>query len=273
MKRVAILAGSGSMPLVWAKAAREHNLELVAISFAGEEEQAALRPLVARLYPMKSADWQGFLTIMRQENLQYLTALGKFDKKVILKGLIKDFHLLKIMAGLKGKSDKQILQAFVAELNKEGIKVLPQREILADFLPRRGVLVGDDSLPVDLMADIDLAWRLAKDISRLGIGQVVAVKGGMVLAVEALEGTDAAIKRAVDLAGKGIVVAKVAWPDPLDHGLELPVVGKSTLAILVEGGARVLVLEADKVLILNGQEFLQTAREAGLIVLAKEGNS
>ncbi len=270
MERVALLAGSGSMPLVWAKAARERNLEVVAISFAGKEEQASLSPLVARLYPMSKPDWQGLLAILRQENLQHVTALGKFDKKVILKGLIKDLHLLKILAGLKGKSDKQILNAFVAELNKEGIEVLPQREILADLLPRPGILAGDDSLPGDLTADIELAWRLAKGISRLGIGQVVAVREGIVLAAEALEGTDATIKRALDLGGKGIVVAKVAWPDLPNRGLELPVVGQTTLAILAEGEARALVLEADKTLILNGKDFLRTAREVGLIVLAKE---
>lgn len=271
MERVALLAGSGSMPLIWAKAARKRNLEVVAISFANKEEQAALRPMVTRLYPMSSVNWREFLAIMRRENLEYLTALGKFDKKIILKGLIKDLYLLKIIAGLKGKSDDQILNAFVAELNKEGIKVLPQREILTDLLPRPGILAGAVSLPADLKGDIELAWQLAKAISRLGIGQVVAVKEGIVLAVEALEGTDATIRRATALAGEGIVVAKVAWPDSPGHGMELPVVGQTTLAGLLEGGARALVIEAHKTMILNGKDFLRTAREAGLLVLAKEG--
>lgn len=269
MKRIALLAGSGYLPLLWLQEAGKQGYEVVAISLASPKEEEALRPLVKKLYSLPHASWRLLLDILHKEDVQEIVSLGAFDKRMLFKGCLKDWQLLKILWGVR-KSDQGIIAALLAQLDKEGIRLLAQQEILQDFMAPLGTLAGPTSISPSLQKDIQLAWQQAKDLSALAIGQVVVVKEGLTLALEAAEGTDATLKRAFDLAGGGYTVAKVAWPNSPAENHELPAIGEETMDILLATKAKALVLEAHKVILLEASKILKKANDSGLLVLARE---
>jgi len=191
---------------------------------------------------------------------------GKVHKSIIYTGkVIPDLRLIKLLFGLKDKSDDSITLAITKELEDEGIKLLKTTDFTVKLMTPRGVLTKEKPSKADYK-DIEFGWKIAKEIGRLDIGQTVVVRDQAVMAVEAIEGTDEAIKRGGSLAGEGAVVIKISKPQQ-DMRFDVPVVGTQTLQSMAKVGARVLAIEAEKSILLDKDRFIHDAEMSGIIVI------
>ena len=165
----------------------------------------------------------------------------------------------------KNREDKTVMLGVIEEMRKEGFRVMDQREFLREIFPGPGVLSKREPTK-DEMADIQFGLPIAKKMADMEIGQTVVVYNKTVIAVEAIEGTDRAIERGCALAKGKAVVVKVSRTDQ-DYRFDSPGIGPKTIEGLVAGGAGVLALEADRVMVANQTKVEQMADRAGLSVI------
>jgi hypothetical protein len=179
-----------------------------------------------------------------------------------------DTKAISLIAGMRHTHDDGLLRGFVRVLEKEGIKVRASTFLLPDLLAQPGCWTKrKPSRPEQ--KDIELGWRLAKEIGRLDIGQCIVISGGSVLAVEAIDGTDATIMRGGQLGGGAAVVVKVCKPSQ-DIRFDIPAVGAQTIRTMQDVGAVVLVIEAGKAVVFDREEMINLADEFGIAIVAME---
>ena len=188
--------------------------------------------------------------------------LGKVEKSIIFKLQKFDLKALKFLKNIVTNEDKVLLLGMIGELEKEGFKVLSQKEFLADIFPAKGNLTLRVPNKKEL-ADIEFGLPIARKLADLEIGQTLIVKNKTVVAVEALEGTDQAIQRGCDLAQGKCVVIKVSRTNQ-DYRYDSPGIGPQTIQMMSEGS--VLVLEAERVMIVEREKVLKLANEAKIAV-------
>jgi DUF1009 family protein len=174
------------------------------------------------------------------------------------------------LAKVRSRDDDRLLRGIAEELEGEGIRILESSLFLSRIIPREGVLTRRAPTTEQWM-DVRFGFGVAKEVGRLGVGQTVVVKNQIVLAVEAVEGTDAAIRRGGDLGKEGFVVVKVSKPGQ-DLRFDVPAVGADTVRILDETHGAVLAVEAGKTLLLETAEMLREADQRGIAVVAVSGS-
>jgi DUF1009 family protein len=167
----------------------------------------------------------------------------------------------------KDRQDDTLLGAIVDAFAEDGITFVPATQFVPEILVKAGTITKRQPSRAELK-DIEFGWKLAKKLGEVDVGQSVAVKGRAVLAVEAIEGTDACIRRAGELCnGGGFVVVKVAKPQQ-DMRFDVPTIGKGTVESLVKAGARVLAIEAGKTIYLDQAEVVTMANQHQLAIVA-----
>jgi DUF1009 family protein len=176
-----------------------------------------------------------------------------------------DWKALLLLARLKRRNAETIFGAIADELQACGIELLPATTFLERFLASPGVITGRELKRTEAN-DVAFGREIAKEMSRLDVGQTVVVKGGTVLAVEAFEGTNEAVKRGGLLAGKGAVVVKVAKPNQ-DMRFDIPVIGTATIRAAAEAHIRVIAVEAGRTLLLERDDLLRLAREENITIV------
>ena len=191
--------------------------------------------------------------------------LGAVSKATVLNPETFDEVGLRLIRGLRDASDRALLGAVVEAFVERGFEVADQRQHLPDMIVPEGTLVEGAMDPV-LANDIHVSLRIAQAVAEAGIGQTAVVKQGVTVAIEAIEGTDATIRRGAALAGDGVVVAKAAHPHH-DFRCDAPTVGLDTLEVMGTTKARALVLEAGRGFLLHRMEFAQRARDLGIHVV------
>jgi DUF1009 family protein len=209
--------------------------------------------------------------------------VGKIFKHRILLGpwgwlsLVPDWRTFKLffplfIAGKKDRRDDTILSAIVDEFGRGGIEMLPATNFAPDLLVEAGVLTRRRPSSQE-QADIEFGWKMAKELGRLDIGQSVAVKGRIVVAAEAIEGTDECIRRAGQLCQQGgFTLVKVAKPQQ-DMRFDVPTIGVGTIESLVAAGGKVLAIEAAKTIVIDQDEVVRLADKHGLAMIALEDKS
>ncbi|RMF90741.1 MAG: LpxI family protein [Nitrospinota bacterium] len=264
-KRLGLLAGGGELPLLVARAARAQGYSVVSIALT-DTTPTALQGISERMYRLSPGQAHRILSTLRQERISEVLLIGKVNKEILFERFRFDLRALRLLFRLPNRDDDTILAAIVTELEGEGFHVLPPLHFLADQVPSKGVLTRRRPTRRE-WADIEYGVPLAREIGRLGIGQTIVVRDQMVLAVEALEGTDETIRRGCALGKEGAVVVKVSRPQQ-DLRLDMPTVGLQTIRCLAEGKAAALAIEAEKTLLVHGEEMLEEAERAGLSVVA-----
>ena len=176
--------------------------------------------------------------------------------------------MVTFLATLPNRKDDTIMLGFVRELNKAGIEVLDQTVLIRLLMPETGCLTKRKPT-ADEEKDIAFGLRMAKELGRLDVGQTVVVKGLAVMALEAIEGTDACIARGGELARGGAVVVKTAKPKQ-DQRFDVPAVGLKTVATMVSVGAKVLAIEAGRTLLVDRDEVVALADQNGIAIVAAE---
>jgi hypothetical protein len=267
MTKVAILAGKGHLPRCFAQRAMAQGYGVVAIDLLGEIDPE-LAQVANVSYSVPLGQWQMVIDTLKKEDIRDVYLLGGVSKGLLFSNLKLDDRILRLIAGLTEKNDNAIIRAFVQDLAGEGIVVQPQTDLMDDALLGPGVLT---TMAPDehAWADIGYGLRIAKALAGLDIGQTVVVKDGAVLAVEAIDGTDATISRGGGLARGGGVAVKVAKPAQ-DMRFDVPTIGLDTIETAVAGGLQVVALEAGKTIIVDAESVITRANDAGISIVLVE---
>lgn len=245
-----MIAGNRSLPLVFARQARASGLKrLVAVAFE-QETDPALASLVDEIVWLKVGQLSKLLAAFKSRGIKQCIMAGQITPKKIY-DVRPDLRAMAVLLRLKEKNAHSVFGALADELKKEGIDLIEATPWLKPLMPANGFHVGP-RLTAEQEADVDFGWRMAKESSRLEIGQTVVVKGGIVLAVEAFEGTDQCLARGGGLVGKdgGAVAVKVAR-EKHDLRFDIPCLGPQTLETCAAARLAVLAFEAGKSLLLE----------------------
>lgn len=245
-----LIAGSRSLPLELARQARLAGVKrLVAVAFEGETNPA-LAPLVDEIVWLKVGQLSKMITAFADRGIRHCVMAGQIAPRNLF-DLRPDLRAMALLLRLKEKNAHTVFGAIAEELRKDGVELVEATPWLQPLMPVAGFLLGP-ALSEKQRADVDFGYRIAKEISRLEIGQTVVVKDGAALAVEAFEGTDKCLARGGELAGKGggAVAVKVAKAGH-DLRFDIPCLGPQTLESCAASGITVLAVEAGKTILLE----------------------
>ncbi len=267
---IGVIAGGGQFPLLFAEAARKQGRRVVAIGHRGEslpelEQQADVT------YWVKLGQLGKILKHFRQERVQEAVFAGTITKTRVFKDVIPDLKGLTLWNKIDVRQDDAILRAVAGSLEKEGIQVIASTSYLEHLLFPPGILTRKKPTREQL-EDIRFGWRIAREIGRLDIGQCVVVRERSVLAVEAIEGTDAAIRRGGKLGVSGVVVVKLKKPNQ-DFRFDLPATGMKTIETLAEVKGAVLAVEAGQSLLFDCEKMISLADRLGVVVMGVSQDS
>jgi DUF1009 family protein len=265
MKKLGLIAGNGKFPLILAEQARKEGYSLVAIAHRGETLKE-IEGLVENVVWIYVGQLGKMVRTFLRAGITEAVMAGGIQKVRLLENFRPDFRGAKFLARMKRKDDDALLRGLADELETEGIRVLDSTLCLSEIVATEGVLTQRPPRPAE-WEDIRLGFRVAKEIGRLGIGQTVVIKKQVVVAVEALEGTDAAIERGGSLAKPGFVVVKVSKPQQ-DLRFDVPAVGVGTIRRIHEMNGTALAVEANRTLLLEKDVLIREAEEYGISVVA-----
>lgn len=260
-----MIAGNGQFPLLFAQAARLRGWQVFAVGYRGETDPI-LDHHVDRLEWLYLGQVKRIIRFFRQHDITQAVMIGGVAKARLLSHFRPDTKAIALLARMRHTHDDAILRAFAGLLDEEGIRIESSTLLLPELLAPAGVWTKRRPSRSEY-EDIRLGCRIAKEIGRLDIGQCVVVAHGSVLAVEAIEGTDAAIVRGGSL-GKGQAVAvKVCKPNQ-DTRFDIPAVGLETIRTMHQADVRVLAIEAGKAVVFDRTTMIQSANQYGIAIVS-----
>jgi DUF1009 family protein len=261
-----IIAGNGVYPRLLADAARKAGVKkTIAAAFTGETDPE-LKQHVHLIEWMRVGQLNRLLKFFNQNKVHHAIMAGQIAPKNLF-DLRPDWKALLLLGKLKQRNAESIFAAIADELARTDVDLLSATTFLEDSLVPAGLIAGA-KLSRREEEDVDLGWKIAKEIARLDIGQTVIVKNGTVVAVEAIEGTNDAIKRGGALAREGAVMVKVAKPKQ-DMRFDVPVIGVETIRIAAEARLRVIAVEAGKTLLLERDAIVDLANRSEISIVAR----
>jgi len=268
---IGLIAGNGSFPLLVLRAARRagHDVVVVAIKGEASPEIDSLAQEVGgtTLAWIDLGQLGKCIKTLKAGGVTQAVMAGQVKHVKLFGGVMPDLTLLSVLTKLKAKNTDSLIAAVAEVLQDHGITLMNSTSLLHELVAGAGVLSDTD--PTDSMrADFEFGYRIADAIAGVDVGQTVVVKERAVVAVEGMEGTDAAIQRAGQLAGAGTRVVKVAKPQQ-DMRFDVPVVGVATINAMVQAGADALSIDAGRTLILDGEDFIRAANAAGVVVVGR----
>lgn len=263
-ERIGLIAGNGRFPIIFADNARKLGYHVSAVAHEGETEPE-LAGHVDRIHWIKIGQLNKLIKAFKEDGVHQAVMLGGIKKTHVFTTLRPDFRTLALATRLALWKDDDILREFAKELEREGIAICESTFGLEGILVEEGTLTARAPSEKE-WEDIRYGWDVAHDIGRLDIGQCVVVKDRVVVAVEAVEGTDGAIKRGGDLAKEGAVVVKRSKPQQ-DLRFDLPAVGPRTIEVMVSVKASVLAIEAGRTILLDREIMLEKARSARIAIV------
>jgi DUF1009 family protein len=261
-----IIAGNGVYPQLLADSARKAGVKkIIAAAFTGETD-AALGQYVDLVEWMRVGQLSRLLKFFRAQDIHHAIMAGQIAPKNLF-DLRPDWKALMLLGKLKQRNAESIFAAIADELANVDVDLLAATTFLEDSLAPSGLIAGP-KLSRQEEDDVDLGWKIAKEIARLDIGQTIIVKNGTVVAVEALGGTNDTIRRGGELAQRGAVMVKVAKPSQ-DMRFDVPVIGIETIRISAEARLRVIAVEAGKTLLLERHAIIDLANRSKLSIVAR----
>jgi hypothetical protein len=263
-RRIGLLAGAGDIPVYFARKASEDGVKLVSIGFS-DEIAAHLKPYVEKNYSIGVGQAGKIYSALQNENITDIMIMGKVEKSLIFKWKSFDMLAIKFLSRLKTKEDKVLMLSVIRILEEDGFKVLNQREYVREIFPGKGVLTRRKPSKKE-MEDVEFGFPIARKMADMEIGQTVVVKNKTVVAVEAIEGTDCALERGCALAKGKAIALKVSRTDQ-DYRYDSPGIGPDTIRALTAGGASVLALEAERIMVINQSQVVEMADKAGLSII------
>jgi DUF1009 family protein len=270
VKRIGLIAGEGKLPVHVARNAAEQGIDVVAFTIGWDNRHDLKQLCRGRIHSIVPGLLNRTLTLLKQESIQHLVFAGKVNKWILFRNPSLDERALRLLKAHKRKNDDKFMQVIIEELAKEGISVLSQSAYLKNLFLPAGILTDAPSLSEEDQEDIRYGFEIAKGMGGLDIGQTIVIRQGMILAVEAIEGTDECLRRAGKWARKkGGVVVKVAKPEQ-DHRFDVPTVGLRTPRVMKKCGLHLLATEANRTLFLEPEEMVRFANRHGITITSVE---
>lgn len=266
-RTIGIISGSGIYPEEFMAAARAKSSDarLVMAAFKGETRQELADQADASAW-FRVGQLGKMIKFLVKEGATEAVMVGQIAPRNLF-DLRPDIRTAMLLARLKQKNAESIFGAIAEELDKNGITLLPATTFLEDIMPAEGHVCGPN-LSEAAIEDARYGFKIAKETSRLDIGQTVVVRNGTVLAVEAFEGTNACIRRGGELGkGKDVTLAKVSKPNQ-DFRFDVPVIGPDTVKNCSKSGISVIAIEAGKTLLLGGDEVESMCKEHKISIVA-----
>ena len=268
---VGLVAGLGRLPFELARGARRRGRRVAAVALEGFADPA-LAGEVDACARLPVGQLERLFAFLRSEEVKEVVLAGKVPKRLLFEApgrLQPDATAVSLLATLGDRKDDSILRSFARALEAEGFELVAQAELAPELLAVEGPLGSVAPTPAQL-ADVAFAWPIAKALGALDVGQTVVVEGRAVLALEAIEGTDAAIRRGCELGRGGACAVKVAKPQQ-DPRFDVPAVGLATVRALAAGGGALLAVEAGRTLLLEREAMVREADAAGIALLGVDG--
>ena len=265
-EKLGIIAGNGVYPRLLADGARRAGVEKIVAAAFTDETDPTLEQHVELVEWMRVGQLGRLLKFFRSQDIHHAIMAGQIAPKNLF-DLRPDLKALMLLGKLKERNAESIFAAIADELAKVEIDLLPATTFLEDSLAQSGLIAGPKLSPRQ-EHDVELGWNAAKEIARLDIGQTIIIKNGTIVAVEALEGTNEAIKRGGTLAREGAVMVKVSKPNQ-DMRFDVPVIGVETVRIAAESRVCVIAVEAGKTLLLERDAVIALANSSKISVVAR----
>jgi UDP-2,3-diacylglucosamine hydrolase len=261
LESLGIIAGNGVYPLLTARAARAHGVRTIHVAAFEGETSSGLQEVADSIEWMRVGQLNRLLKYFERWKIRQIIMAGQIAPKNLF-DLRPDLRALLLLGQLRPRNAETLFGAVADELQKIGATLLPATTFLEDDLAPLGLIAGPKPKKRQL-EDIEFGFELAKEVSRLDIGQTVIVKNGSVLAVEAFEGTNEAIKRGGALGQGGATMVKVSKPNQ-DVRFDVPVIGTQTIAVAGEAGVKIVAVEATRTLLLDRGVVAASAEQHGI---------
>ncbi|HXG92774.1 MAG TPA: UDP-2,3-diacylglucosamine diphosphatase LpxI [Blastocatellia bacterium] len=261
-----LIAGNGRFPFLVLEGAKASGAEMVVAAIKGETAPE-IENFAARVEWIGVGQLGRLIRFFKQEQVTHAIMAGQVKHHQIFRlNALPDLRMVRMLARLSTKNTNSLVGAVADELAREGITVVDSTIFLKDYLASEGVMTRRAPTKEE-RSDIDYGLEVAREIARLDLGQTIAVKDGAVIAVEAMEGTDAVIMRAGEITrGRPFVVVKTAKPDQ-DMRFDVPVIGVPTIESMKRAGATALHVTAGKTLLFDKDEMLALADKYRLSVV------
>ncbi len=265
-KQIGLIAGGGPFPLLFAQKARDKGYDVHAVGFHNETDPL-LSAHVAGMETLYMGQVGRLIDFFKKRGITAAVMVGAIQKPTSVMNIRPDMRALSMYARMrKNTHDDRVLRTFADTLEKEGIQVYPSTFLLPELLSDKGCWTRRKPSRQE-KSDIRLGWKMAKEIGRLDIGQCVVVGNGMVLAVEAIDGTDSTIRRGGALSAGNAVLVKVCKPTQ-DFRFDVPAVGAKTISTMHESGVRVLAIEAGKSVVFDKEQMVSLADRYKIVIQA-----
>ncbi|HTQ25105.1 MAG TPA: UDP-2,3-diacylglucosamine diphosphatase LpxI [Candidatus Binataceae bacterium] len=268
MSKLGIIAGNGVFPLEVAEAARRRGFAVVAVAHRGETDER-LAALCEEITWIRVGELQAIIDAFKRAGVGEAAMAGGIARARLGESFAPDARAIAMLARVGRFSDDALLRAIAAEMESDGIAMIDPVPMLDNALAASGRMAGPEPGAAQLR-DLRLALGAMRALGDFDVGQAAAVRDGVVGAIEAVEGTDAALRRAAALLGRGLIVAKVAKPGQ-DLRFDRPAIGPATIDLLAEIGAALIGVEAGQALILERARTLAAADQAGITVWGEGG--
>ena len=268
MNKLGIIAGNGVFPIEVAAAARRRGYAVIAVAHRGETD-ARLAELCDEITWIRVGELQTIIDAFKNAGVAEAAMAGGIARARLGESFAPDARAIAMLARAGRFSDDVLLRAIAAEIESDGIAMIDPVPLLDDALAARGRMAGPEPAAAQL-TDLRLAFALMRALGGFDVGQAAAVREGVVGAIEAVEGTDAALRRAASLCGRGLIVAKAAKPGQ-DLRFDRPAIGPATIELLREIGAAMIGVVAGEALILERAGTLAAASSAGITVWGEAG--
>jgi len=265
---IGLIAGSGRFPIIFAENARRLGYTVSAVAHIGETAPE-LEAHVEHIHWIRIGQFNKLIKALKGDGVSQAVMLGGIKKTHVFTAVRPDLRALALASRLRRWKDDDILREIAAELEREGIHIRESTFGLRGILVEEGLLTKRGPTKKE-WEDIHYGWEVAREVGRLDIGQCVVVKDRVVVAVEAVEGTDEAIRRGGTLAGSGAVVVKRSKPQQ-DLRFDLPAVGPATIETMASVKASVLAVEADRSILLDREDMCRRAASARIAIVGIKG--
>lgn len=264
---LALIAGKGVYPLLLAESAKKQGVKRVCAVAFRHETEPAIEKYADEVKWLRLGQLQALLDAVRETGMRHAVMAGQLTPTALFHVRLDSLAVAEL-GRLKVRNAETIFGAVADLLKQNGTELLPASQFMESHMPAAGVLTVRVPTPAE-ESDIRLGFKVAKTTSGLDIGQTVVVKDGIILAVEAFEGTDAAIRRAYDLNGAGTVIVKVAKQGH-DMRFDIPVIGMGTMKLLKKVSASLLAVEANRTIILEREKVVGEANRLNICLVAVE---
>lgn len=263
--RIGLIAGSGQFPLIFARKAKEKGYQVYAVAYVNEADPE-LANHVEAIEWLHLGQVKRLIRFLKSHKVSAAVMMGAIRKTRMFTDVKPDMKAIALIAGMKHTHDDALLRAFAQTLEKDGVPVASATFLVPELLAPEGCWTKQKPNRSE-QSDINIGLKLAREIGRLDIGQCLVMGSGTVLAVEAIEGTDAAIRRGAELGDGNAVVIKICKPNQ-DERFDVPAIGAGTIQTMIEAGATVLAVEAGRAVVFDKEEMIQLANKAGIAIVA-----